>query len=71
MKEQYLVTSDTRAYWTGEVNRFLKEGWMVVPGTMCISTAATATNSRYSTQLLIESKSEFAVVLEREIPAEE
>ena len=67
MKEQYLVTSDSRVYWTAEVNRLLNEGWMIVPGTMCISTAATATNNRYSTQLLLESKSEFAVVLEREV----
>jgi uncharacterized membrane protein len=68
MKEQYLLTSDSRAYWASEVNRMLREGWYVVPGTMCISTAATATNNRYSTQLNIESKSEFAIVLEHEVP---
>ncbi len=71
MKEQYLLTSDSRAYWTGEVNRMLEKGWYVVPGTMCISTAAAATNARYTTLLNIETKSEFAVILEREVPIEE
>lgn len=70
MKEQYLVTSSSRGNWANEVNRLLKEGWMVVPGTMAISTASTATNNRYSTQLMLETNSEFAVILEREIPIE-
>ena len=49
------------------MNRLLKEGWMVVPGTMCLSTSCASTNNRINTQLLLESKSEFAVVLEREV----
>ncbi len=69
MNEQTLITSDCRAIWTMDVNRMLRSGWQVVPGTMCISTAGAATHGRYSSnQLNFDSKSEFAVVLEREVP---
>lgn len=69
MKEQYLVTSNSRSSWRDDVNHLLKQGWMVVPGTLSIATSSSAVHNRYNNnQLVIESQSEFAVVLEREVP---
>jgi hypothetical protein len=69
MKEQFLITSNSRANWSQNVNRFLNQGWLVVPGTLFISSGIRSDNR--NGYITVDSESEFAVVVEREfVPAE-
>lgn len=67
MKEQTLITSNSRLEWQRDVNRHFELGWTVVPRTLTISTTATAISSAYGQRIETDYRPEFAVVLEREI----
>lgn len=62
MKEHILISGNDRYDWNREVNAYMSEGWCAVPGTLTSSCSSVATNNGR-----VETKSFFAIVLEREI----
>jgi hypothetical protein len=60
MKEQKLITDNALTFWEITVNRYIKEDWHVVPGTLSI-TVAVATSENYNNQI----ERAFAVVIEK------
>lgn len=42
MKKQKMISDFDRFEWTRLVNSYLEKGWVVVPGTVCISSTECA-----------------------------
>jgi hypothetical protein len=63
---QRLITGNDRNEWQDAVNRLLKDGWQVIPGTMAISGASPmeVNSPTYSCK---EPRFQYAIVLESTI----
>lgn len=67
MKEHILISGDTRYDWNREVNEHMKRGWFAVPGTLVCSCSSATTNNGSMNYSSIETRSFFAIVLEKEV----
>jgi hypothetical protein len=66
MKEHILISGNDRYDWNKEVNGYMKQGWLAVPGTLVCTSSSVATKSGSANYSSAETKSFFAIVLEKE-----
>jgi hypothetical protein len=66
MKEHILISGNDRYDWNRDVNDHMRKGWFAVPGTLVCTTSSVATTNGSINYTSAETKSFFAIVLEKE-----
>lgn len=66
MKEQMLLTGDSRYEWSKQVNDYLRKGWVVVPGTLSTHIAVTSVSNGSQSYSTLEKSVVCAIVLEKQ-----